>query len=42
MSYLLSLMNMQSNSFQSQLKAFTVLQSVVLELYSTVLGPGLG
>lgn len=32
-------MNMQGNAFQSQLKAFTVLQSVVLKLYSACLGP---
>ncbi len=35
-------MNMQGNALQSQLKAFTVLQPVVLELNSTFLGPGLG
>lgn len=40
--YLFFLVNMQRNSFQSQLEAFTVLQSVVLELYSAFLRPGLG
>lgn len=35
-------MNVQGNALQSQLKAFTVLQPVVLELDSTSLGPGLG
>lgn len=35
-------MNMQGNAFQSQLKAFTVLQPVVCELYGAFLGPGHG
>lgn len=35
-------MNMQGDALQSQLKAFTVLQPVVLKLYSASLGPGQG
>lgn len=40
--YLLSFVNMQGNAFQSQLKAFAVLQPVIHELYSAFLGPGQG
>lgn len=42
MNHLLSFVNIQGNAFQSQLKAFTVLQPVVLELYGAFLGPSQG
>lgn len=35
-------MNVQGDAFQSQLKAFTVLQPIVHELYGAFLGPGQG
>jgi len=39
MNHLLSFIYSQRNAFQSQLKAFTVLQPIVLELYGAALGP---
>lgn len=39
MAHPLSFMNIQANALQGQLKAFTVLQPIVLELQGTSLGP---